>query len=180
MSRRSSVSWNWSCEHAVERPDESLGVIAMGIEHAQRIQMALDARARTHPELDASSTRPRGAVLRQEPRARPGRRARRDHPLDRVRQERAGRLLYRFGPLLQEGGERRLNVAITRARQRMTLVSSFSHDDMRPDYPKWGCACFASSLEYAATAGRLGAGTATEVALTSSSSRCQTNSRGTG
>jgi superfamily I DNA and/or RNA helicase len=32
--------------------------------------------------------------------------------------------LYRFGPLLQKGGERRLNVAITRARRRLTLVSS--------------------------------------------------------
>jgi very-short-patch-repair endonuclease len=34
--------------------------------------------------------------------------------------------------LLQEGGERRLNVAITRARRRMTVVSSFSHADMDP------------------------------------------------
>ena len=43
-----------------------------------------------------------------------------------------GRLPYRFGPLLQEGGERRLNVAITRARARLTLVSSFTDRDMDP------------------------------------------------
>src|SRR5262249_23014290 len=65
-----------------------------------------------------------------------------------------GDLLYRFGPLLMEGGERRLNVAITRARQRMTVVSSFSHNDMRPDYPKLGVRLLRGFLEYAASDGK--------------------------
>jgi very-short-patch-repair endonuclease len=43
-----------------------------------------------------------------------------------------GRLLYRFGPLLMAGGERRLNVAVTRARKRMTVVSSFTSADLDP------------------------------------------------
>ena len=43
-----------------------------------------------------------------------------------------GRMLYRFGPLNLEGGERRLNVAVTRARLRMTVVSSFSGAEMDP------------------------------------------------
>src|SRR5262249_6928739 len=39
-------------EHAAVRPEESLGVITMGIEHANRVSMAL-ARARDErPELD--------------------------------------------------------------------------------------------------------------------------------
>jgi very-short-patch-repair endonuclease len=37
----------------------------------------------------------------------------------------SGRFAYNFGPLTQEGGERRLNVAITRARQRVKVVASF-------------------------------------------------------
>ena len=45
----------------------------------------------------------------------------------------AATLLYRFGPLLTEGGERRLNVAVTRAKNRLTLVSSFSSRDMDPE-----------------------------------------------
>lgn len=45
----------------------------------------------------------------------------------------SGRMLYRFGPLLQDGGERRLNVAVTRAKQRMTVVSSFKSADLDPD-----------------------------------------------
>ena len=36
-----------------------------------------------------------------------------------------GRMLYRFGPINQEGGERRLNVAVTRARSRIGVISSF-------------------------------------------------------
>ena len=35
-----------------------------------------------------------------------------------------GRVAMRFGPLNQKGGERRLNVAVTRARAAMTVVSS--------------------------------------------------------
>src|SRR5215471_11192217 len=44
--------------------------------------------------------------------------------------DRAGNLPLRFGPLLAEGGRRRLNVAITRARQKLTVVSSFNHLDI--------------------------------------------------
>jgi len=39
--------------------------------------------------------------------------------------DRAGKLRVQFGPLNQEGGENRLNVAITRARERVVMVVSF-------------------------------------------------------
>ena len=40
-----------------------------------------------------------------------------------------GRVSMRFGPLNRPGGERRLNVAVTRARAEMTVISSVrSHD----------------------------------------------------
>jgi len=40
-----------------------------------------------------------------------------------------GTLSLQFGPINQEGGERRLNVAVTRARRELALVSSIqSHD----------------------------------------------------
>ncbi len=44
-----------------------------------------------------------------------------------------GEMQYRFGPLLSDGGERRLNVAVTRAKRRITLVSSFSSADLDPE-----------------------------------------------
>lgn len=43
-----------------------------------------------------------------------------------------GKLPRTFGPLNQEGGERRLNVAVTRARFRLTLVSSIKAEELDP------------------------------------------------
>lgn len=42
----------------------------------------------------------------------------------------AGRLAMNFGPLNNRGGERRLNVAVTRARERVILVSSIRGADI--------------------------------------------------
>ncbi|HEY1066894.1 MAG TPA: AAA domain-containing protein [Pirellulales bacterium] len=41
-----------------------------------------------------------------------------------------GRIAMRFGPLNLKGGERRLNVAVTRARESMTVVSSLKAQDI--------------------------------------------------
>ena len=42
-----------------------------------------------------------------------------------------GRLTLQFGPLTQSGGERRLNVLITRAREKIILVTSLQPEDIR-------------------------------------------------
>jgi superfamily I DNA and/or RNA helicase/very-short-patch-repair endonuclease len=42
----------------------------------------------------------------------------------------AGRMAMNFGPLNQEGGQRRLNVAITRARHGVTIFSSIRPEDI--------------------------------------------------
>ena len=41
-----------------------------------------------------------------------------------------GRFIHNFGPLNREGGERRLNVAITRAKDNVQLVASIRHTDI--------------------------------------------------
>jgi superfamily I DNA and/or RNA helicase/very-short-patch-repair endonuclease len=41
-----------------------------------------------------------------------------------------GRLLHNFGPINRNGGERRLNVAVTRAKYNVQLVSSIHHYDI--------------------------------------------------
>jgi hypothetical protein len=66
----------------------------------------------------------------------------------------AGRLLMNFGPLNQQGGERRLNVAITRAREQLTLVSSLLPEDIdlkRTQHP--GPRLLRDYLEYARQGG---------------------------
>ena len=120
-------------EHAATRPNETLGVITMGIRHAERIQAALDAALRTRPDLDGffNEQREERFFIKNLERVQGDER---DAIILSIGygKDRSGRLPYRFGPLLREGGERRLNVAVTRARQRLTLVSSFDHNDMDP------------------------------------------------
>ncbi|MBI3946754.1 MAG: DUF3320 domain-containing protein [Armatimonadetes bacterium] len=47
--------------------------------------------------------------------------------------DRRGQMTMGFGPLNRDGGERRLNVAVTRAREKVILVSSIRSSDLRVD-----------------------------------------------
>lgn len=115
-------------------PHESVGIIAFGIKHEARIERALELAMQQDPEFEAALT------------------ARTDEPwfvkaIERVQGDERdaillsvgygksadGKLRYFWGPLLRDGGERRLNVAISRAKKRMTLVTSFSAEDVAPD-----------------------------------------------
>lgn len=158
-------------DHAQKRPSESLGVIAMGIRHSDRVQRALDQALANRPELGPyfdPSNEERFFIKN----------------LERVQgderdaiiltigygKDRAGNLPFRFGPLLSGGGQRRLNVAVTRARRRMALVSSFSHldMDMRKVKPGTGVELLRNYLEYAASGGkRLGADASTSFPMNS-------------
>ncbi len=121
-------------KHATMRPNESLGVIALGMKHQNRIQLAVDRAREGRSDLDPffSEERKEAFFVKNLERVQGDER---DAIILSVGygKDRAGKMVYRFGPLLHKGGERRLNVAITRARKRMTLVSSFSHRDMDPD-----------------------------------------------
>lgn len=68
--------------------------------------------------------------------------------------EPGGALFQRFGPLNTEGGERRFNVLITRAKWRMEVFSSIRSDQIIVAEKKPGVQHFALFLKYAET-GRL-------------------------
>jgi hypothetical protein len=53
-----------------------------------------------------------------------------------------------FGPINQRGGEKRLNVAFSRARRHMVVVSSIRHGDITNDYND-GAGCLKNYLRYA-------------------------------
>jgi hypothetical protein len=59
-----------------------------------------------------------------------------------------GRVLMNFGPINQGGGEKRLNVAFSRARYHMAVVSSMRSDQITNDYNE-GARCLKSYLRYA-------------------------------
>ncbi len=64
-----------------------------------------------------------------------------------------GRVPMRFGPLGSEGGERRLNVLISRAKQRCEVFASMTDEDIDPDFAssRKGVFAFRLFLHYART-----------------------------
>lgn len=125
-------------EHARERPHESLGVIAMGIRHANRIEECLRQRLHDDPELEDELS----DVFVEDKEERFF-----VKNLERVQgderdaiilsigygKDAKGTVPLRWGPILEEGGERRLNVAVTSAKKRITLLSSFGVRDIDPE-----------------------------------------------
>ena len=60
----------------------------------------------------------------------------------------AGKMRMNFGPINQSGGEKRLNVAFSRAKKHMALVSSIRSDAITNDYND-GANCLKNYLQYA-------------------------------
>jgi very-short-patch-repair endonuclease len=156
-------------DHARKRNSETLGVITMGIRHMDRMQAALDRELERYPELHDffDPNRSERFFIKNLERVQGDER---DAIIISIGygKDRAGNLPLRFGPLLSEGGRRRLNVAITRSRQRLTVVSSFSHldIDLSRVRPGSGVELLRDYLQYASSSGsRLGDTELTSVPL---------------
>jgi very-short-patch-repair endonuclease len=143
------------CQRLKARPERSLGVVAFSQSQQLAILHELERRRAADPALD---------LLFDEARAEPFfvknlenvQGDERDVMIVSVGYGRdaSGRLLMNFGPLNQQGGERRLNVAITRAREQVTLVSSLLPEDIdlkRTQHP--GPRLLREYLEYARRGG---------------------------
>ncbi|GAA3934889.1 DUF3320 domain-containing protein [Hymenobacter algoricola] len=117
--------------HARTTPKLTLGVVAFSTAQRQAIQDALEMRRRQHPETEAFFNRHAHEpffvknlenVQGDE----------RDVILISIGygRTREGYLSMSFGPLNGEGGERRLNVLITRAKQRCEVFTNLTADDL--------------------------------------------------
>ena len=113
-------------------PDESVGVVALSRAQAELIENLIEARRQQDTHLDDRFSKERDEhffvknlenVQGDE----------RDHMIFSIGYgpTPTGAVPNRFGPLNRDGGERRLNVAVTRARQSMTVVHSLSPDQIR-------------------------------------------------
>ena len=120
-----------ACEHALSRPHESLGVIAADAAQAARLREALWARAREEPGI-AAFFGERGPETPLVTTADGAQGEERDAVILALPAERTdpGGPVRGVGALGAEGGERRICVAVTRARRRLTVVSSFRASDM--------------------------------------------------
>ena len=119
-------------EHARNHPNLTLGAVAFNLKQARRIEDELEILRRRNPSLEA-------LFFTQHP----------DEPffvknLENVQGDErdvifisvgygklnGGFLPMNFGPLNRDGGERRLNVLITRARRRCVVYSNFLSADL--------------------------------------------------
>ena len=137
--------------HHRKSPQRSLGVIAFNATQQQTIEDAIFQCRRADPEVDALLNTGLAEPLFIK-------------NLETVQGDErdvillsmgyafneAGKFLKNFGPLTKTGGERRLNVAITRARQEVVLVASVRSADIDlSDSKSKGSHLLKAYLEYA-------------------------------
>ncbi|MDO8121523.1 hypothetical protein Q6346_09395 [Isoptericola sp. b490] len=121
-------------EHAVTRPEESLAVVALSTAHADQVRQAVLAEVRASPALgrffDPLAREPFVVVDLGSTEA-----LRRDAVVLTVGYGRTphGRVLHRFGPLAEPGGDARLLEALGVARRRLAVVSCFGAQDLDPE-----------------------------------------------
>jgi len=120
------------CKHCKEYPDKSLGVGTFSSKQQQAIQDEIETQRANYPEMaefvdrngrDKFFVKNLETIQGDE----------RDVIFISIGygKDRNGKLYHNFGPLNGEGGHRRLNVLITRARERCVVFSNFTADDLQ-------------------------------------------------
>ena len=139
-------------EHFQNTPNQSLGVIAFSVSQQNRILDELETQRRAKPYLEDffATNKPERFFVKN---------------LENVQGDErdviflgigygpnsAGKVFMRFGPLNLNGGERRLNVAVTRARTGMKVISSLMPDQLNLlNTQALGARLLRSFLDYAA------------------------------
>ena len=122
-------------EHARRHPELSLGIGAFSVAQRDCIRDQIDDLARKHPDLEAlmKPSGDRKELFIKNLENIQG--DERDVIFISVGYGRDanGKLTQNFGPVGRDGGERRLNVLITRARKRCEVFSSIVAEDIRLD-----------------------------------------------
>jgi hypothetical protein len=117
--------------HARETPGDTLGIAAFSIRQRDAILNAVEAARHDNPDTEAFfAAHPDEPFFVKNLENVQG--DERDSIMISVGYGRGadGKLAMRFGPLSADGGERRLNVLITRAKKRCIVFSSIGADDI--------------------------------------------------
>ncbi|NQW57734.1 MAG: DUF3320 domain-containing protein, partial [Polynucleobacter sp.] len=135
---------------AKANPERSLGVAAFSVTQRDCIRDLIDAERLKHSEAEAffSESRHEPFFVKNLESIQGDER---DVIFISVGYGRSedGRLTQTFGPLAAEGGERRLNVLISRAKERCTVFSSITSEDIKNSSGKIGVNAFKEFLQFA-------------------------------
>lgn len=137
--------------HALNNPKLSLGIVAFSTAQMQAIQNALEVKRRKNPEVESFfRSHPTEPLFIKNLENVQG--DERDVIFISIGYGRTedGKVPMSFGPLNNEGGERRLNVLITRAKSRCEVFTNITASDMNPGpNAKFGIRALKSFLYYA-------------------------------
>lgn len=137
--------------HAAKSPNQSLGVVAFSTAQAQAIQVALEIERKASPATESYFTgRPDEPFFIKNLENVQG--DERDVILISIGYGRTeeGKVPMNFGPLNNEGGERRLNVLITRAKMRCEVFTNITSEDIKvSESARFGIRALKSFLYFA-------------------------------
>ncbi|MFZ6743688.1 DUF3320 domain-containing protein [Undibacterium sp. JH2W] len=123
------------CKHAREKSNLSLGVVAFSMAQRDLIQVEVELLRRKNPELDSffTAAHPTEPFFVKNLENVQG--DERDVIMISIGYGRneSGRIAKEFGPVNREGGERRLNVLVSRAKMAMEVFCNFVASDLELD-----------------------------------------------
>ena len=143
--------------HADRHPERSLGVITLSREHCDRIEAAIDRARKSRRDLDPFFSREgkQKFFVKNIERVQGDER---DAIIISTGYQRnaAGQLPQNFGPIgKRDGGYRRVNVMISRAKMSMTLVSAFNAGDIRVQNAGYGVQLLHTFFRFMETGGQV-------------------------
>src|SRR6185436_13479473 len=139
-------------DHFRHSPDKTLGIGTFNIQQQQAIQEELELQLRAHPEMEPAIAAAREPLFVKNLETIQG--DERDTILISLGYGRdaSGKLSLNFGPINKEGGERRLNVLISRAREKCVVYANFRAHELALDGTNSrGVFALKSFLEFAET-----------------------------
>lgn len=137
--------------HAEHHPTRTLGVVAFSEAQATRIEQEVELARRARPDLDRYFAEDRldGFFIKNLESVQGDERDIIIFSIGYGRDE-SGKFNLTMGALNRVGGERRLNVAVTRARRRVEVVASITSVDLPQSSGSAGVRALRSYLRYAA------------------------------
>lgn len=140
-------------QHAIQTPELSLGVAAFSVAQRDLIQVEIELLRRQMPEAEAffTSQGSEPFFVKNLENIQGDERDKIYISIGYGRNE-SGRIAREFGPLNREGGHRRLNVLITRAKLAMRVFCNFRADELELDAgASLGVRALKNFLKYAET-----------------------------
>ena len=138
-------------EHIEKHPERSLGVVAFSISQQSLIEKLISKKLREDPSLNDffKADKPESFFVKNLETVQGDER---DTIIFSIAyaKDAQGKFIYNFGPLNKKGGERRLNVAVTRAKYNVKLVTSLHAAELDLSHTNSvGVRCLRDYLAYA-------------------------------